>query len=78
MAFARAVADRVESMKNTRRGVPELPAKLPTAFELISSGEWPDCGRWDFAELAPFYEYLRGCKATKIPEEWKPFFPKKL
>ena len=78
MAFARAVADRVEMMKSTRKGVPELPARIPTAFEIISLSEWPDCGSWDFAGLAPFYEYLRGCKTAKIPEEWKPFFPRKL
>lgn len=78
MAFARAVADRVEMMKSTRSGVPELPATKPTAFEIISSDDWPDCGSWDFAGLAPFYEYLRGCKYVKIPEEYKPFFPKKL
>ena len=73
MAFARAVQDRVEAMKQSRQGVPELPQNLPTALHTFSVLEWEG-----FAGLDEFYVYLKGCKKACIPAEWKPYFPKVL
>ena len=79
MPFARAVTDMVENMKQTRRGVPELPSVVPPALTTVTAMEWHESPElWEFAQLPQLYEYLRGCKHVQIPEEWKPFFPKNL
>ena len=77
MPFARAVADRIEAFKKTRKGFPSLPENLPTALQTFMLDWEESTDVWEFAGLAEFYEYLRGCNRTTIPEEWKPHFPKK-
>lgn len=54
MAFARAVQDRVEAMKQSRQGVPELPQNLPTALHTFSVLEWEESDVWGFAGLDEF------------------------
>ena len=78
MAFARAVADRIESMKVTRRGCPEVPNEVPPALHTFTAMEWHEDDIWNFSGLTDVYEYLRGCKTVQIPEPWKEYFPKKL
>lgn len=78
MPFARAVADKIEAMKQSRKGQPELPESVPSAFESLTQLDWHESADWEFAELGEFYSYLRGCVHLKIPDVWKPLFPKKL
>eukprot|EP00438_Fugacium_kawagutii_P019457 Skav230460 [mRNA] locus=scaffold186:112906:116152:- [translate_table: standard] len=40
MPFARAVVDQIEAMKMSRKGCPQLPTKLPSAFETFTQMEW--------------------------------------
>ena len=78
MPFARAVTDMIEEMKTQRKGCPQLPQKLPPAFETLTQFEWYDSDVWKFAGVTELYAYLRGAAALKIPQDWKPYFPKKL
>ena len=48
-----------------------------SAIDLMSDLDWSD-GREDYlcADLAPVYNYLRGCIGLEIPERWYPVLPK--
>lgn len=78
MRFAREVLDMVESLKASCKGLPELPADLPPAIVTFSELQWETSDVWTFVDLPPVYEYLRGNRNLKIPEEWRPFVPKSL
>ena len=78
MPFARAVTDKIEEFKRTAKGRPQLPANVPSALYTFSMLEWTENDVWGSAGIEDFYLYLRKCNTVKIPEEWKPFFPKKL
>lgn len=78
MAFARAVADKIEDMKKVSKGYPELPRVVPPALHTLTVLEWVESDVWGSAGLADLYHYLRGCNSLTIRKEWKPLFPKKL
>lgn len=78
MPFARAFCDMKEAMKRSSSGRPQIPDPLPPAMHTLTVLQWEDTDFWQFADLANFYEYLRGCKYLRIPELWKPHFPKTL
>ena len=78
MPFARAMTDQIEQFKRTKRGQPQLPSEVPSALQTICALEWNENNVWGMANLPEFYRYLRKCTALKIPQEWKPCFPKEL
>ena len=79
MPFARAVTDMIEKMKMAAKGCPQLPPHVPTALQ---NPDWNWNGMkvmsGNFAGLDDLYQYLRNAAALKIPQDWKPHFPRKL
>ena len=78
MPFARAMTDQIEQFKRTKKGQPQLPAELPSALHTPCVLEWSESDVWGMAGLPEFYRYLRKRTDLKIPQEWKPCFPKEL
>lgn len=78
MPFARAVTDMIEKMKIAAKGCPQLPPDVPPALQTLTELEWYESDVWQFAGLENLYQYLRNAEALKIPQDWKPHFPKKL
>ena len=79
MPFARAVIDLIEDMKRSAKGMPELPAEVPTALQSFQG--WPgvdQVGEWHFAEFHHMFNYLRGNRKLSIPCEWRGVIPDRL
>ena len=77
LTFARTLASKVEQLKRSANGQPEVPAGVPPALETFCR-EWTSPDVWHFCDLKSLYEYLRKHKNLQIPQEWKPFVPDRL
>ena len=78
MAFARAVVDLIEDMKESCAGQPQLPAVTPSVLETLGMEWHADSDLWNFVGFDELYKYLRGSKRLKIPPEFRPFIPDKI
>lgn len=80
MPFARHLIDKLEDMKCSSRGQPEIPMDLPTALETMSA-PWHGSDidvPWKFAGFDEVFTYLRGNKKLDIPDEFRPVIPRTL
>ncbi|CAL1147192.1 unnamed protein product [Cladocopium goreaui] len=68
MPFARAFVDKLERLKQSAQGMPQLPEVVPSAVECLQN--WgPDHGHsdvWQYADFASVFNYLRGSRKLKI------------
>jgi len=80
MPFARAFVDKLERLKQSAQGMPQLPEVVPSALECLQN--WgPDHGHsdvWQYADFASVFNYLRGSRKLKIPKEWRGTVPDHL
>ena len=76
--FARALIDMVEEMKETASGCPQLPDKLPSAFEMFNCSWDTPADLWQYVEFGELFTYLRGSRKLNIPSEWRTVIPNRL
>lgn len=68
-----------QDFKEQKKGNPVVPAEIPSAREsFLASDKTAGLGLFDHADLKSVFEYLRGGRGLKIPEEWKNVIPRSL
>lgn len=80
MPFARTFIDKIDRLKQSAQGMPQLPKVVPSALESFhnwGSGE-DDNVIWAHADFAALFNYLRGSRKLKIPKEWRGTVPDRL
>ena len=60
-----------------KAGMPEHPPQVPSAEESFHQMIFTD-DMWQDAEMASVCHYLRGGKNLQIPENFRPYLPKRL
>ena len=75
MAFARELVRICEVMKASRRGCPTTSGQIPFGVNTIAAlpGKTDDC--FASAAMMEVYNYLRGGKDLRIPDQWRAVLP---
>ena len=78
-AFGQFIANILEELIQNKGGCPDVPSPVPSGPETLAScTSEGETGLFEFADLAPAFEYLRGGKGLRIPALWKECVPKSI
>ena len=75
--FGLAIAKIFEELKASAKGCPATPGtQVPGALtSFLGIPESAEADLYEFARLGAAYEYIRGGKGLRIPEEWRAYLP---
>lgn len=74
--FGLKLVEIFHRMVSDKSGMPDLPAKVPTAQETFASLDFTD--KWCEAQMASVCHYLRGSVHLRVPPSFSTLLPKKL
>eukprot|EP00435_Cladocopium_sp_Y103_P039158 s940_g10.t1 len=75
-AFGQKFADLHPRLVSDKKGMPELPPKVPSAAETFASLDWGDL--WPEAHMVSVCHWLRGSMTLKVPSSFRHVLPKRL
>ena len=75
-AFGKKFVELFKDLVADRRGMPVLPASIPSTEEIFNSMSFDD--NWGEAHMTAVCHYLRSGVHLKIPESFRDLLPVKL
>jgi hypothetical protein len=75
-AFGKKFVDLFQDLVADQRGMPVLPASIPTTEEIFSSMSFED--NWGKAHMTAVCHYLRSGVHLKVPDSFRDLLPVKL
>ncbi|CAE7773786.1 unnamed protein product [Symbiodinium microadriaticum] len=78
--FGLAVAKILEELKASAKGCPATPGtQVPAALaSFLGIPESAEADLYEFAKLGAAYEYIRGGKSLRIPQDWRAYLPQTI
>ena len=70
------MVDIYQALITTKRGMPELPERVPSGVETFTHMSFED--PWQDADVVSCVHFLRGGRSLSIPQEWRDALPQKL
>lgn len=75
-AFGKKLVDIYQALITNKRGMPDLPSRVPPGIETFTQMTFED--PWQDADVVSAIHWLRGGRSLAIPKEWRDALPQKL